>query len=246
MTTPADQVSPGAAPTQPAAPGDQAQPGKGGSAAIHKPAPAGSEPAKPQTPEPKAGDAPKDGAPGEDGKDGKPKGGAADAAPVAPETYTFSLPEGMELDKTLVDTVTPVFKEGNVSQATAQKLMDIHVAQLKAAEGRSAEAIKAHEAQQEQSFQATVNGWKEQATKELGANAAQELASAAKARDRFLSKESRELLEATGIGNHISLIRDFIKLGKSISEGRGPVEGPAAPVNAGEGAKSLFPSMQNP
>jgi hypothetical protein len=58
-----------------------------------------------------------------------------------------------------------------------------------------------------------------------------------------MSKETIEVLENSGLGNHPNIVADFIKLGKSISEGRF-VEGKGTPPGAS--AQTLFPSMQNP
>lgn len=245
MTTPAEPISSAGAPSPETPAPVQPQAGKPASAAVQKPLPEGVQPhgGKPASPEPKpSGDGDKPGASPEEGKD-KPKGDEPPASePSTPETYTFQMPEGVQLDEKLVESVTPVLKEGKVSQETAQKLMDIHVAQLKAAQEQGQAAIKAMQEEQERNFKATVENWKQDSVKALGADSEAQLALAAKAKDRLFSKETQELLDATGLGNNISLIRDFIRIGKSISEGT-LVSGASAPATGGATAASMYPSM---
>ncbi|RPH41491.1 MAG: hypothetical protein EHM87_19600, partial [Burkholderiales bacterium] len=51
---------------------------------------------------------------------------------VVPEKYEIKVPEGMTLDQAFLDKVTPVFKKHNVTQAAAQEIADIYIANMKA------------------------------------------------------------------------------------------------------------------
>jgi hypothetical protein len=73
-----------------------------------------------------------------------------------------------------------------------------------------------------------------------GANLAQNLAVAKKALDQFGSPELVQLLNATGIGNNVHVIRAFLKAGQAISEDRF-VKGSAASTR--DPARVLYPNM---
>ena len=144
---------------------------------------------------------------------------------VLPEKYIFKVPEGMALDEKLVEKITPILKEGNVTQAVAQKLADAYADAAK-------EGQKAFEKVQEDNFNKFVDGLKAETLKELGTNAKVELAAAAKARDRFASKELITKLNQSGLSNDKDMIKLFITIGKAISEHK-VIEG--APAGAGGG-----------
>jgi hypothetical protein len=137
----------------------------------------------------------------------KTKADADAKAKQVPEKYEFKVPEGMSLDQGFVDKITPVFKEMKLSQADAQKLADIYAQNLKAQSEAQAASFKQY---LKESYDETV--------KALGPKYKEELAHVAKIRDRFLSPETREMLDASGLSNNKALILDLIKLGKLISE----------------------------
>lgn len=225
MTAPAE-VTP-TAPVSPAAP-DPQTPAAPVSAAVVKPVP---DALKPAEPAPKPDSAKATPAP-DASKPTDPNAKPDPIPPVVPEKYELKAPEGMEIDAQLVEAVTPVFKKHGLSQEAAQEIADIHAAHVKTAK----EA-------QDQAFKAMTESWKQETIKALGAEHVEQLAFAAKTRDRFLSKETNELLESTGLGNHPKVVSDFINLGKAISEGR-LVDGARGPQGATP--QTLFPSMQNP
>lgn len=137
----------------------------------------------------------------------KTKAEADAKAKQAPEKYEFKAPEGMVLDQALIDEVTPVFKKLGLSQAQAQELADVYAKRLQAQADAQAQEFKKF---QEDSKAETI--------KALGANYKEELVYVAKARDRFLSEETRSMLDASGLSNNKAFILDLIKLGKLISE----------------------------
>ena len=125
----------------------------------------------------------------------------------APEKYEFKVPEGMTLNQALADKVSPILKTMNLSQENAQKLMDVYVEQLKVDED-----VKAAD------FKKFVDDSKQETIKDLGANYQTEMAFAAKVRTRFLSEATIELLNASGLSNNVSFIKDLIGIGKQVSE----------------------------
>ena len=139
----------------------------------------------------------------------------AEAAKSVPEKYEVKLPEGMEKDTGLLDKITPVFKEIGITGEQAQKIVDVYAPYVK----QQFEAkAKAFQEAQEVNFKNFLESEKKNTMDKLGADAKNQLIFAAKSRDRFLSKETQELLNAAGIANNHSFISDLIRMGKAISE----------------------------
>lgn len=153
-------------------------------------------------------------------------------AKQVPEKYEFKMPEGITLDQALVDKFSPVFKELKVSQEGAQKLVDIYIENQKAVADAQAANFKQF---LKESYDETV--------KELGATYKEQLAYVAKVRDRFLSEETQEMLDASGLSNNKAFILDLIKLGKLISEDKLPPGTPVTPAGEISAAETLYPDQ---
>lgn len=147
----------------------------------------------------------------------------------APESYEIKMPEGVELDKAAADEFTAIAKELKLSAADAQKVADVGAKMAQ----RQAEA-----------HANLVESWVEQVKtdKEIGGDKLNEnLAVARKAIDTFGTPELKDVLNATGLGNHPAVIKAFYKAGKAISEDafvKGTVKGPETDM-----AKKMFPTM---
>lgn len=163
----------------------------------------------------------------------KAKADADAKAKQVPDKYEFKVPEGMTLDTTLVDKVSPLFKELKLSQADAQKLADIYIEQQKAMVDVQSAA-----------FQKFLKDSKDETIKALGANYKADLAYVAKVRDRFLSQETREMLDASGLSNNKALILDLIKIGKLISEDKLVSGRPAGAAAERSRAEIMYPSAE--
>jgi len=150
-------------------------------------------------------------------------------APTVPETYELKMPEGVELDKTAADEFTAIAKELKLSAEDAQKVADVGAKMAQ---------------RQAESHAKLVESWVEQvkADKDIGGDKLPEnLAIARKAIDAFGTPELKDVLNATGFGNHPAVIKAFYNAGKAISEDRfvsGSAPGPETDV-----AKRMFPSM---
>jgi hypothetical protein len=162
-------------------------------------APAGKEPAPPAAEEAKA--------PAE--------------APKAPEAYEFKAPEGRVFDSEVMASYSQVAKELNLSQESAQRLLD---------------AVGPKMAERQMAMiEATRNGWADNSKSDRefgGEKLSENLGVAKKALDAFGTTELRTLLNETGLGNHPELIRFMFRAGKAISEDR-MVSGSATQAKAG-------------
>ena len=157
---------------------------------------AGAAPAVPPTP---AEGVPAEVTPATDQPPDKPQG--------APESYTFTAPDGLALDSGVTDAFAGVAKELGLSQDAAQKLV--------------ATMAPVMAQRQAEGLQAQRTEWREQAVadKDFGGDKlADNLAAARRARDAFASPELTQLLEQTGLGDHPEVIRLFVKTGKAMSE----------------------------
>lgn len=144
---------------------------------------------------------------GDDDK-GDAKGDTPDGAPD--EYAEFTPPEGIELDKDMLGKVTPLFKELNLSQEQAQKLVDFQASATKdAVDSLSNQHIE------------TVKQWKAdlRADSEIGGDKLDENLSNAK---MFLkahgSAELTKYLDDSGLSNNPLLIKAFSKAGSSLRE----------------------------
>lgn len=130
---------------------------------------------------------------------GKPEG--------APDKYEFQAGEGRQFDDEVIGAFSEVAKELNLSNESAQKVLDKVAPVLESRrEAQVAEARAQWAADSK-------------ADKEFGGDKLQEnLAVAKKARDAFATPALVELLDQSGLGDHPEVIRFFVKAGKAISE----------------------------
>lgn len=149
---------------------------------------------------------------------------------AAEVNYEFKMPEGIELDQDAAQEFTAWAKEQGLKPEQAQKVADI--------------GAKMMQKQAEMHAQ-TVSAWVEQvrADKEIGGDKLEEnLAYARAAIDAFGSPELKEILNASGLGNHPAVVKAFIQAGKRIAPDTF-VAGNRSPSGDRDPAKTLFPSM---
>lgn len=133
----------------------------------------------------------------------------AEAAKV-PEKYEVKV-EGFEIDSKILEGLTPVFKKHNLTQAAVQELATAYAPLVQA-------QVEAQQKAAIDGFQKTVDGWKQETDKFLGAEPAKEMRFAAKFLNKFGTPELRAMFNETGTGNHPELVKALIKAGKAISE----------------------------
>lgn len=153
-------------------------------------------------------------------------------AHVVPEAYELTAPEGMTIDAALLEEATPIFKDLNLDNEGANKLLP--VAKRIADSSRDATVQSMIDAGNQQR-KAWLDAAK--ADEQIGGNKWDaSLDSAAKALDAFgyaEGSEFRNALNETGFGNHPEMIRIFAKLGQMVGEDGDFVRGDAgAPVKS--------------
>lgn len=147
----------------------------------------------------------------------------------APEKYEdFTAPEGAELDTEIMAGFGEIAKELNMNQESAQKVID-----------KMAPIMAARQAAQMEQLRTT---WHEQSTadKEFGGDKLQEsTALAAKAMSQFATPELKEVLNATGLGNHPEIVRMMVRVGKALSEDK-VITGAQKPAGIRTIAEALY------
>lgn len=121
----------------------------------------------------------------------------------APENYEFQFPKGMEVDKSLLEKATPLFKELNLTNAKAQKLVDL---------------IVENYSDQAKQYQTLTDGWREQTIKDLGPDWRGQIKIADKFMQRFGSEAAWQVLEDSNLRYHPEVVKMFIRAGKAISQ----------------------------
>lgn len=148
--------------------------------------------------------------------------------------YDLKMPDGIELDAELANALGPEFKELNLTNAQAQKLVDKYIA---IQQERAETATK--------SWGETVSKWADdaKADKEIGgANWDTSVQNAHRFMATYGTPGLKEYLNASGGGNHPEVIRIFAKAGALIREdnpAQGGSEGRGKPADP---AHILFPN----
>lgn len=145
------------------------------------------------------------------GADGAVAGeGDKSAASGAPEKYEdFKLPEGVTLEAEVAGEIAALGKELNLPQEQAQKVADLIAKSRAAADAQVAETLKTTR----ETWLSEAKADKEFGGDKLGEN----LATAKRAIDTFASPRLKEVLDATGFGNHPEVIRFAVNVGRAIS-----------------------------
>ena len=118
--------------------------------------------------------------------------------PPVPEKYELTAPEGTELDSKAVELFEPVARELGLSNDQAQKLAGLWPQLQEQIQNRQAESW----GQQVEQWAADTK-----ADKEIGGDKLTvSVGHAQKALDTFASKEFREFLDSTGLGNHPEMV----------------------------------------
>jgi len=202
------------------------------------PAPTTPVPTPPVVPSVLGGDSPAPTTP-ELNADGTPKVAAQtptgdDAPKGAPEKYELKAPEGTTLDPAAMEKYEALFREANLTNEAAQKLVDTYSADQKA---RDAEAGARIVKQHDEWFTAL------KADPEIGgANFDKSCALAQSAIARFGSPALKEFMKTSPVGSHPEVVRAFAQIGKAMAEDT-IVTGKQSSAEK-DTAKQMFPSMK--
>lgn len=143
----------------------------------------------------------------------------------------FVLPDGVELDTEGATELKAIAKELNLSQASAQKMVDLALAK----QARDA-AVGAAQ------MEGIRKGWQDatRADKEFGGDKLNaSLAVAQKALKQFGSPELNELVVGAGLGDHPEFIRLLVNVGNATSEAPIVNGGPSVTQDA---ASVMYPN----
>ena len=120
----------------------------------------------------------------------------------------FVMPEGVEVDKGLLDKAVPLFKNLKLTQEQAQELVDLQ-----------AESVQKAVHDQISSFEKTIDDWKTQSLSDKeygGEDFEKNLAAAQSAIATFGTPELKKFLNDTGAGSNPEVIRFAWKIGQRL------------------------------
>lgn len=133
----------------------------------------------------------------------------------APEKYEFKAPEGFELSEATVTEASTLFKELDLTNDQAQKLVDF---QAKLAKESAEAPYRAYDTMRE--------GWQNEvkADKEIGHILPKVKETIGRALDTIgspeLVTEFKNAMNITGAGDHPAFVKAFYKLATAVVEGR--------------------------
>ena len=120
-----------------------------------------------------------------------------------PESYELSLPEGVAIDPEINTELQAALKEAKLAPDQAKKLVDLHV-----------KTVQAQQAQ----FEKTLETWSNETMTTLGDTAPEVFGHAKAALERFDKQgKIRELLDASGLGNRLEVVRLFEQIGRELA-----------------------------
>lgn len=138
------------------------------------------------------------------------KADGAGKAPGSSAPLAVKLPEGLEVDRALLDSFTTTAAGLGLTQEQAQKIADAYVASA----GKAAEKGEADR-------KAALEGWEKQIREDKdfgGANFDASMAAAKRAIAQFGTPGLQQLFDSTGWGSHPEMFRFAVKVGKGLAE----------------------------
>ena len=170
---------------------------------------------------------------GEDSSDTGAEGEGGDEPNEPLTVESFTAPEGMELDKDMMNEVLPLFNEAGLNKEQSQKFVNAYASKIQAAEQARLDT-----------FNQQKKEWVEQSKSdsEFGGDGFNENIAAAKsALDKFGTPELTKLMDDFGVGNHPEMIRFMVRVGRQTME---DVPGGGAPQGDSKSAVDvLYPTQ---
>ncbi len=136
-------------------------------------------------------------------------------APEVPDSYEFELPEGVELDASLAEAATPVFKELGLSNEQASQLVQLYM------DNQAAQAEASQKALGDQ-----IEQWQNdlKADQDFGGDNYEE--NVAKVTEFFANTAPegsqdalKQLFDSTGLGSHPEFVKYMLNLSTLIPTG---------------------------
>lgn len=127
-----------------------------------------------------------------------------------PDKYEFDCPEGVSIDETAVEEITPILKELKCDAKTAQKLADLHFKQLKAVIDK-----------QNAEFDNTKKEWAKQLKTDSeigGPDLNNNITYGVRLLNKFGSQDLKTLLVDTGLDRNPAMVKFLVKVGKELGE----------------------------
>lgn len=158
-----------------------------------------------------------------DGKAGKADGGAGagdDAGNDTPESYDLKIPDGATLAPEVVEEAKGLAKSLNLSQENAQKVANL-LAKATTEAAKSADTGFAQ--RQADAVKGVVDGWVAElrGDKEIGGDKLTEnLAAAREAMEATTTPQMRVLLQRSGLGNNVHVIKHFLQIAPAFRQSR--------------------------
>lgn len=162
-----------------------------------------------------------------------------DGTPPAPVELDIKPPDGVALDDKRFQAFKQFAVESKLTKDAAQKVLDMYAENLR----EYAKTTQNAWATQMAEWAKSAKDDPEYGQQNLGSS----LTIARKAIDKFGTKGLKEILDASGMGNHPELVRFFVRVGKSLAEDSvtGAVAGaPSATMTDEEKyLRTMYPSM---
>ena len=175
---------------------------------------------------------------GEQAEDEGSTDGDEPEADEIPEKYEFQMPEGMEMDATLADAATPIFKELGLTQEQADKVVGIY-----------AEHAKSQADQQIETFKTQLNDWTGELKADIdfgGDNYESNVAQVQQFFNKTVPEDIREglvgMMESTGVGVQPQMVKYFHTLSKMFPVGE-DAPGPGGSVPQKNGLDAVLDRM---
>ena len=156
-------------------------------------------------------------------------------APSVPEKYELSMPEGMPLDESWLESVTPILKSTGASNEVVQKLADASI-----------KALAAQREKQLDADNATVKSWQQEISKDPefgGAKLAENLAGVKKLLLHYGNEDFYNYLHDSRLDTYPGFVKVMFRMAKDFADDRF-ISGEGAPGRTdarSEAARMLFP-----
>jgi len=154
-----------------------------------------------------------------------------------PETYEFTVPEGMTIETEIMSELQTFASENKLTSAEAQKIADMGV-----------KLVNKQLEMRETQFGEIKKGWLEsaKADKEIGADVNKGKESlAARAFNTIATPEMKDLVDHYGIGDHPEMLRMFYRLSSLMGDDGMQIPGTGAGLGSGNALSETVGSIFN-